>query len=149
MPMTARKKMTCIQKRRGFALVELCITIALLAVASIMIVSFSALYGGHVSKSEKQYLFLDEVNLYRKKLQTWISERDVANAEFTVSPIGISVEEEQSPAVTSEGIFVVFALPEYESPNQQVLKCTMESDLGETQVFLLTLQCGSFAKGGT
>ena len=67
----------------GFTLVELCITMAIVAILGTMVVSFAVMMGGAVNNSSVEYAFLEEHSQLKEGLSKWIAENDLPGNEFS------------------------------------------------------------------
>ncbi len=111
---------------RGFTLIELTIVMAITAIISVMIVSFSVLISAQVKKNNLRADFLEAVIALRSDLQKEFAEID-------------------PPALDLENPGLSFSLESYEyiddvtfSTNGKILKVTVENEtLGEEQSFIL------------
>ena len=126
-------KKRAIHNRQGFTLVELTIVMAITAIISVMIVSFSALISAQVKKNNLRADFLESVISLRSDLQKKFAKVD--NGNITVSPDGKNIENlEYSFSLESYAYIddVTF------STNGKILKVTVENEtLGEEQSFIL------------
>ena len=170
MPATSKRTAPSSRARRGSTLLELCIVMAILAIISTMIASFSVLFGGYVSQNESRYLFANEVTDWRQAMEDWIAEVDEAEAMFTVTERRIAVEDtayavefnaeektltfyspKGTSTITAEAVdTLTFSLPDA-AGTPAILKCTLGADVVRSktpaQTFLLTLRCGAFGGG--
>jgi len=160
------------RSRRGSTLVELCIVMALLAIVSTMIVTFSAIIGKYVKQNQRQYAFIEESSRIKQAMSHWLFALDEAGNIVTVTDQQISLQQTESRVVfdaISRSLFLVhpdgtvkdigtktvdgisYSLEQL-SATTSILKCIVTgSDARSnmmTQDFLLTLRCGSFAEEG-
>ncbi len=70
--------------RGGFTLVELCIVLALLAIVTTMIVSFSVLMSEYAKENEATYEFLEDCAALEDVLRDRLAENDTGTCEFSV-----------------------------------------------------------------
>lgn len=163
------EKMTARRKNRGSALAELCVAMALLAIVSTMIVSFSAVVNRFVESEQSQYAFLEEATVIRDSLSVWLSETDEAGTVYTVTSGELSVDSIGTSALFDDrtqcliltdrdGILrrietqtvdrVLFTIKPLSGENA-IVKCTVigSHELSQlyTQSFILSLRCASFA----
>ncbi len=69
--------------RRGMALAELCVTLAIVTVAGVMAVSFSFVAGHRVRLSQERTAAQNEITLIEDALDTWMNVVSEKGAEFT------------------------------------------------------------------
>ena len=84
-----QNKLNILQKKRGFTVVELTIVIALLAVVSVMIVSFSSLIGKHVTQKREQNELLEEISFLRASFYSTLYDIDQPDTVFTIDNDGL------------------------------------------------------------
>ncbi len=68
----------------GFTLVELCVVLALLAILTAAISSFSVLMNRYAVDASQETDFWEDNAALKKELRNWIAENDVANRHFFV-----------------------------------------------------------------
>lgn len=66
----------------GFTLAELVVVMAIVAIASAMIVSFSVSMGDFVDSNAEEYDFLEDCAIVEEELYKWIAEQDNPGVEF-------------------------------------------------------------------
>ena len=153
--------------KRGVALAELVVAMALLAIVSTMIVSFSAMVGDFVESEQSRYSFIEETAVVKERICTWLSQMDedgtvcsVTGDKLSVSAYGASatlvnhslVLTDKDGAVSRIELQkisgVQFTFKELSEGNA-IVKCTVTGEPFMTeqssQSFVLTLRCGSFA----
>ena len=121
--------------KRGFTLVELTIVMAITAIISVMIVSFSVLISAQVRKNNLRADFLESVITLRTDLQKQFAEVD--GREITIS--------EDKKTLTIDNPNFSFDWGKYKyidettfSKSGKILKVTVTNDtLHETQSFIL------------
>ncbi len=74
--------------KSGFTLVELSVVLALLAILTTMIISFSVLMNGFAAESRAEYEFLEDHDMLKEAVCTWAAENDVAGCIFKVNGDG-------------------------------------------------------------
>ena len=159
-------KMRSSRRKRGAAMAELCIAIALLSIVSTMIVSFSAIVNDFVTSEQNQYDFLEETSDLHEELRDWMTESDSAGAVYTVRANSITVSG--SVAAVKVDAFasrVYFTYPDgtvtimepanmdsvqfIRSGDNSLVKCYVigsdERNNMFEESFILSLQCGSYA----
>lgn len=141
-----------LRQRRGVTLVELTAVMAITAIISLMIVSFSTLISAQVKKNDARADFLQDVASFRVAAQQLFSEVDAPEKD-----VPVSVDEENktisfannklsfSDYATIDGVAV-----EPQEPQGGLLKIIVTNeDLKAEQSFLLISHCGAnFTKGG-
>ena len=76
------QRKSTIQNRRGFTLVEITIVLAIAAIISVMIVSFSTLISAQVRKNNLRADFLESVITLRTDLQKQFADNNYDNSIF-------------------------------------------------------------------
>ena len=69
----------------GFTLVELSIVLALIAILTVMMVSFSVLMNGYAADDKAEYDFLEDTAELKEALGTWVAENDTEDCTFVTS----------------------------------------------------------------
>jgi prepilin-type N-terminal cleavage/methylation domain-containing protein len=87
--------------KSGFTLVELSVVLALLAILTTMIVSFSVLMHGFAAENSAEYQFLEDHAMLKEKLCTWAAENDVQGNVFTVTDGALTVTQNGTPKYVS------------------------------------------------
>ena len=146
-------------RRRGSTLVELCVVVAVLAIVSVMTVTFSVFTSNYVKKTQHQYSFMEEVATLKDEMTAWI---------YSVDEAGIKISVNDGRILASDGRTVVFdddvqkvtldgargigtgAVDElkFESFGNGLIKCTVRGSRGGSemeQVFLLSLRCAEIS----
>lgn len=67
----------------GFTLVELCVTMALVAMLATMVVSFAVMMSDTVKDSKSEYAFLEDHAELKEALGKWVAENDLAGNCFS------------------------------------------------------------------
>ena len=84
----------------GFTLVELCVVLALLAILTAAISSFSVLMNRYAVDASQETDFWEDNAALKKELRNWIAENDVASRHFFVeNGVLKSVHKEQTEDV--------------------------------------------------
>ena len=73
----------------GFTLVELSVVLALLAILTTMIISFSVLMSGFAEGSKAEYAFLEDHAALKDALCSWVAENDEADSVFSITDNGV------------------------------------------------------------
>jgi type II secretory pathway pseudopilin PulG len=140
---------------RGSTLVELCVVVAVLAIVSVMTVTFSVFTSNYVKKTQHQYSFMEEVATLKDEMTAWIYSVDEASIKISVNDGHILASDGravifngEAQTVTLDGARVMDtgAVDEltFESFGNGLIKCTARGSLGDSemeQVFLLSLRC--------
>ena len=83
----------------GFTLVELCITMAIVAILGTMVVSFAVMMGGTINNSSVEYAFLEEHSQLKESLSKWIAENDLPGNEFSADINTLTVSRPETVTV--------------------------------------------------
>ena len=130
-----------IHNRRGFTLVELTIVMAITAIISVMIVSFSTLISAQTRKNNLRADFLDSVITLRTDLQK----------EFAIIDNGETIEKlDEGRKIKIKNNELAPNVSEYENidsilfdVSNQIVKVTVtNAKLGESQSFILISKVG-------
>ena len=131
--------------KRGFTLIELTIVMAITAIISVMIVSFTTLISAQVNKNDLRADFMEQVLTLRTDLQTEFAKVDgtVTEYHFTVDVV--------AKTLNIENTSFTFTWNDYEyidemrvSSNGNVAKITLiNKDLQESQSFVLISKTGN------
>lgn len=62
--------------KSGFTLVELCIVLAIVAITSVMIVSFSVSMKEFTISNQEEYDFIEDCSAIRNEVYKWVAEND-------------------------------------------------------------------------
>lgn len=144
--------------KSGFTLVELCVVLALLAILTTMIVSFSVLMNGFAAENKAEYDFLEDHAKLKEELCTWAAENDVTGSIFKANEDGtLSVTENGTEKTVSfaDGILTLggeqkAGLDEIDgvifTANDKLVKCVTYriAKNGERieHSFVFSLRCG-------
>ena len=134
-----------LRQRRGMTLVELTVVMAITAIISVMIVSFSTLISAQVKKNDARVLFLQDASDFRVAVQQFFAEVDAPDSTFTVNVEGkeITFNGEKTFDFSAYEAIDGVAL----ETNGALLKITLTSNGGEVQSFLLFSHCGASFTG--
>lgn len=77
--------------KKGFTLVELCVVIALIAIAMLLMTTFITSFQARSAQSAARHEFLDEISIVRDELQCWITTYDTYGNEVKVTHAGTLV----------------------------------------------------------
>ena len=79
--------------KSGFTLVELSVALALVAIVTTMMVSFSVAFKGFVNSNESEFAFYEDSDKLKQELGAWLAENDEPDCVFsTTSNISLNVE---------------------------------------------------------
>ena len=135
-----------LRQRRGVTLVELTAVMAITAIISLMIVSFSTLISAQVKKNDARADFLQDVSSFRTVVKESFSQWDTAEKFF------IRVDEEgEKLYFNSEEIL----FSDYTTIDGVAVECqdgllkiiVTNEDLKAEQSFLLFSHCGATFEG--
>ena len=148
-----------ILSRRGATLTELVVVMALMAIASLIIVSFSSMAYSFSDRNEEEYLFLEECATAEAALRAAVAEWDVAGNEYVwlnytnpnaPKPKKLALRHEGNEyrilddAFSSEKIvdisFAVYEDTDLTNANA-LIRCTLKGEGAREQSFLLVLRC--------
>lgn len=168
---TVKNYMLIRHEYKGATLVELCIVMALLAIVSTMIVSFSAIVHKYVSSEQNQYAFIEETSRIKQEMQQWLSALDTRGTKILVTEDRIQAENTDATIQFNKTMRVLIFTYEDGSEREittqtvkdiqfglhvlhdssAIAKCTVSGSdeyLEEfSQRFLLALRCASFTGG--
>ena len=146
--MNARKTVAKQWKRkngkRGFTLVELSVVLLLIAILSVMTVSFSVLIGKQSQKLQSEYTFMEQCSLLRADVTDWLYENVTADAGFTVADGTLSAGGNTYTRTYSEIQEMLFTA----NSDGNLLKCTVVSVNGAEQNFVIAVRTVSGESGG-
>jgi prepilin-type N-terminal cleavage/methylation domain-containing protein len=142
----------------GFTLVELCVVLALLAILTTMIVSFSVLMNGFVAENKAEYEFLEDHAMLKERLCTWVAENDVSGSVFAINESGMLTVTENGTERSVSFAGGVLSLDDEKikgfdaidgmsfTSNEKLIKCvTYRTEKGGQRVensFVFSLRCG-------
>ena len=150
--------------RRGFTLVELCVVMALISIASLMMISFTSAFQIKSTQILARHEFLDEVSNVRDAMQIWISNHDYANSTVKVYPEIISNETDMVSFVNGEFCFKysgaetristerIKSIEYAVYSNNRILKCTFTGidnygrEFSQTMLFSLSSGTAKFSE---
>ena len=96
--------------KRGFTLAELSVVLALIAILSVMIVTFSVFMNTIAAKNQAEYDFLADSAELKDELCIFAAENDTADSVFSVSESGVltvSVGGEERIARFDSGVLTL------------------------------------------
>ena len=96
--------------KRGFTLAELSVVLALIAILSVMIVTFSVFMNTIAAKNQAEYDFLADSASLKDELCLWAAENDTKDSVFSISEEGdlvVSVNGEEKLAHFDAGVLTL------------------------------------------
>ena len=135
-----------IWRKKGFTLIELTVVIAVLAIISTVIVTFSSMIAAQVTRNNARANFLNDAHAFKMDLQTSFAQWDEETA-FTLTvdnqnkAISFNSGEKNNTFSFAEyGEFTLSLMAQ----GGGLLKCIMKNPrLGLEQTFLLSSRCGA------
>ena len=136
--------------KRGFTLVELSVVLALVAIVTVMIVSFSIMMDKFAVSAQAEYDFLEDSNILKNQIIEQISLYDVAGNEFSV--VDGSDTENDYLEITKDDApteKLVFGDNDFDitlETNGNLIKCTIKStnkSVFYKNTFVVALRCAS------
>lgn len=79
-----KEKVNSSSRKRGFTIVELTIALALLAIFTSMVVSFSVLMKESATDSSAEYGFLEDAFTIKEEVTKWAAEEDYTGADIDI-----------------------------------------------------------------
>ena len=144
--------------RRGSTLIEMIIAMALIAIVSIMIVSFSAMTHSFAGDEQNKHSFIDECAEIRRDISDFLLTCDVAGEEVTLhGDYGLSGGGDQffwhsHPKELDGKVYENIDDISFEIGSSKLLKCTVtgisEKGVEYKQTFVFALRCATFKKEG-
>lgn len=150
----------------GFTLVELSIVMALLAILTTMIFSFSVLMNQSTAESKEEYAFLEDCAILKENFSQWLSENDSADAVFVAAGGRLDIVDTDTSVLFSDGTLLLGKSDRVEgldalegvsfSTDQStgLIKCSVYrlNEKNEREYFYMVFypRCGSIgSQGGT
>lgn len=147
-----------IQGKRGFTLVELSVVIALLAILSVMTVTFSTLVGKYVSSATHDYNYSEELSDVKQKLIKELSFLDTSESYFDIYNGALTICDKDGKKVKTisfEGGSLTIGSDTksydtinkitFEMNDKCIIKCTVD---GTNDVFIYSLVAAKKYTGG-
>ncbi len=91
----------------GFTLVELCVVLALLAILTAAISSFSVLMNRYAVDASQETDFWEDNAALKKELRNWIAENDVEGNTFAVQNGALTVQDTEKSISFAGGTLTV------------------------------------------
>lgn len=130
--------------KRGFTLVELSVVLALVAIVTVMIVSFSIMMEKFSASAQAEYKFLEDSGKLKEQIITEISRYDVLGKEIHIDSGEIKVkgEDVDFEFATDSTLSIEFA-----AGNNNLIRCTIKNDkIGISTNFVIALRSASVVK---
>ena len=143
--------------RRGSTLIEMIIAMALIAIVSIMIVSFSAMTHSFVGDEQSKHSFIDECAEIRRDISDFLLEQDIAGNKMTLyKDSGLNGEGDafywyKNYKELNDKVYENIDDISFEIGSGKLLKCTVtgisEKGVEYKQTFVFALRCATFVGG--
>ena len=143
--------------RRGSTLIEMIIAMALIAIVSIMIVSFSAMTHSFVGDEQSKHSFIDECAEIRRDISDFLLEQDIAGNKMTLyKDSGLNVKNDafywyKNYKELNDKVYENIDDISFEIGSGKLLKCTVtgisEKGVEYKQTFVFALRCATFVGG--
>ncbi len=142
--------------RRGSTLIELIISMALIAIVSIMIVSFSAMTHSFAGDEQGKHSFIDECAEIRRDISDFLLEQDIAGNKMTLyedsglNGVGDTLYWHSHPKKLGGKVYENVSDVSFEIGSSKLLKCTVtcitEKGVEYKQTFVFALRCATFVQ---
>ena len=143
--------------RRGSTLIEMIIAMALIAIVSIMIVSFSAMTHSFVGDEQSKHSFIDECAEIRRDISDFLLEQDIAGNKMTLyKDSGLNGKNDafywyKNYKELNDKVYENIDDISFEIGSGKLLKCTVtgisEKGVEYKQTFVFALRCATFVGG--
>ena len=130
--------------KRGFTLVELCITLFLVVLLSAMTVTFSALISEQPESLQSDYTFMKQCSLLRAGVADWLYDNVTADSELAAYGGTLSAGGSRYTQSYSEIRYVLFDI----NDAGNLLKCTATSESGAELTFVIAVRTAMRKHGG-
>ena len=142
-----QKNSTKMSGKRGFTLVELSVVLALVAIVTVMIVSFSIMMDKFAVSAQAEYDFLEDSNILKNQIIEQISVYDVDGYNFSVvdgSELLLTKDDDDEFSknldFSDDNFNTSFEV------NDKLIKCTIKStsdDVYYNNTFVVALRCAN------
>jgi len=138
----------------GFTLAELCIVLAIVAIVSAMIVSFSVSMGDFANSNAEEYDFLEDCAILEEALYKWIAEQDKPGANFDeiLPKESIKVQNGTLKIDNNHAVNNLHTITEISfgiNDAKNLIKCTITpADSESEKVLVFALRCAIEQGGG-
>ena len=143
--------------RRGSTLIEMIIAMALIAIVSIMIVSFSAMTHSFAGDEQSKHSFIDECAEIRRDISDFLLEQDIAGNKMTLyKDSGLNGKNDafywyKNYKELDDKVYENIDDISFEIGSGKLLKCTVtgisEKGVEYKQTFVFALRCATFVGG--
>ena len=143
--------------RRGSTLIEMIIAMALIAIVSIMIVSFSAMTHSFVGDEQSKHSFIDECAEIRRDISDFLLEQDIAGNKMNIYKYsGLNGKNDafywyKNYKELNDKVYENIDDISFEIGSGKLLKCTVtgisEKGVEYKQTFVFALRCATFVGG--
>lgn len=130
--------------KRGFTLVELCITLFLVVLLSAMTVTFSALISEQPESLQSDYTFMEQCSLLRADVTDWLYDNVTVDSGFAIYGGTLSIGGNTYTQSYSEIRDVSFTA----NDAGNMLKCTATSESGAELTFVIAVRTAMRKHGG-
>ena len=130
--------------KRGFTLVELSVVLALVAIVTVMIVSFSVMMNKFAASAQAEYKFSEDCGRLKDQIITQISAHDVDGKEISVISGEIKVDRESLDLELTNGsnLSIVFA-----AGDNNLIRCTITNKKTNISTsFVIAMRSASVVK---
>ena len=146
--------------KRGFTLVELSVALALLAILTAMIVSFSVLVSGYAEDGRAVADRVEDCTQAKEAILSYVRARDVQGASFTVAKSSLSASDGsvsfKDGTLTLVGEITLTGLDTLDSitfdQSGKIIRVTLtpkEEENAEAFTFVLALRWATIQGGGS
>ena len=148
--------------KRGFTLVELSVALALLAILTAMIVSFSVLVSGYAKDGRAVADRVEDCTQAKEAILSYVRARDVKDAYFTIAEDSLSASSDGSSVsfrdgtLTLVGEITLTGLDTLDSitfdQSGKIIRVTLnpkEEENAEAFTFVLALRWAIIQEGGS
>ena len=143
--------------RRGSTLIEMIIAMALIAIVSIMIVSFSAMTHSFAGDEQSKHSFIDECAEIRRDISDFLLKHDDVEKTVTLhEDYGLSCNTDvffwqDYDNTLNDKVYENIDDISFEIGSSKLLKCTVtgisEKGVEYKQTFVFALRCATFVGG--
>lgn len=130
--------------KRGFTLVELCVTLFLIVLISSMTVTFSALISKQSESLQSDYTFMEQCSLLRADVTDWLYDNVTVDSGFAIYGGTLSIGGNTYTQSYSEIRDVSFTA----NDAGNMLKCTATSESGAELTFVIAVRTAMRKHGG-
>ena len=92
--------------KSGFTLVELSVALALVAIVTTMMVSFSVVFNGFVESNRAEFAFYEQSDKLKQELKSWLAEIDSPQHRFNTEE-GVTLNAETNVTGSGKSVYLV------------------------------------------